>query len=186
MSQIIKPSSSGGSVPSNVATSYVTDNGTAVPDANILIIHALDSIENNDNGIIAKGGVAGTGTANEVDIVLTNRQTATVTTSNATPTTVLTFVMGATPGVYFIEGDVIAYDITDTAGAGYAFTSADRTTGVAGTEIATQFEDIFEEAAMATADIDVTVSGNNVLVNVTGIAGKTIDWNCFITYRFVS
>lgn len=185
MSQIYKSSSSGG-VPSNVATSYVTDNGTAVPLANVLIIHALDSTENNDNGIIAKGGVAGTGTSNEVDIVLTNRQTATVTTVDATPTTVLTFAMGATPGIYFIEGDVLAFDITDTAGAGYAFTSADRTTGAAGTEIATQFEDIFEEAAMANADIDVTVSANNVVVNVTGIAGKTIDWNCYITFRFVS
>lgn len=182
MSQIYKAASS----TPIVATSYVTDNGTAVPAANILIIHGVDSTENNDNGIIAKGGVVGTGVANEVDIVLTNRQTATISTANATPTTILTFALGATPGVFFIEGNVVAFNSTDTAGASYSFVTGARTTGAAGTEIATQFEDIFEEAAMATADINVSVSANNLLVVVTGIAAKTIDWNCYLTYRFVS
>lgn len=182
MSQIYK-SAAGSPV---VATSYETDNGTAVPAANTLIIHGIDSVENNDNGITVKGGVVGTGVANEVDVVLTNRQTATVSTADNSVTTILTFALGATPGVFFIEGNVVAFDITDSAGASYSFVTGARTTGAAGTEIATQFEDIFEEAAMATADINVLVSANNLLVTVQGITAKSIDWNCYLTYRFVS
>lgn len=186
MSQAGIINTSSGPVPPSVPTSFVTQNGTAVPLANILIVHGIQSNENNDNGITAKGGVVGTGTSNEVDIVLTNRQTGTATTTNATPTVVLTFALGSTPGVYTIEGNLIAFDITDTAGASYSFTSGVRTSGVSGTEIGTEFKDLFEEPAMATADFTITVSGNNLIVTLLGIAGKTIDWNCYITYRFIS
>jgi len=179
-------STSSGPVPPAVPTSFVTQNGTAVPAANILIVNAFDSTENNDNGIISKGGVVGTGTANEVDIVLTNRGTGSVTTSDATLTTIATFSLGATPGVYFIDGDFIGFDITDTAGAGYGFSSAFRTTGAAATEISTEFKDLFEEAAMAASDIFVAASGNNIVFQVQGIAAKTINWSCLFTFRFVS
>ncbi len=186
MSQAGINNTSSGPVPPSVATSYVTDNGTAVPAANILIVHGTQSVENNDSGIIAKGGVVGTGTSNEVDVVLTNRQTGIVTTANATPTTILTFTLGATPAVYSIEGNLVAFDITDAAGASYNFTSGVRTTGVAATEIGTEYKDLFEEAAMSTADLTVSASGNTLVIQVIGIAGKTIDWNCYLTYRIVS
>ncbi len=188
MSQIYKPLTSSGPIPPSIATSYVTDNGTAVPAANILLINGKDSTENNDNGIITKGGVVGTGTSNEVDVVITNRATGTATTTDATPTTSLTFSL-ATPGsdgVFFIEGFVVAYDITDTAGGSYSFVSGARTTAGVGIEIGTEFKDVLEEAAMATADFSVSVSGNNFIITVVGIAGKTIHWNCYLTYRFVS
>lgn len=186
MSQAGIINTNSGPVPPEVATSYETQDGTAVPLANILIINGFDSSENNDNGIITKGGVVGTGTQNEVDVVLTNRATGQVTTTDATPTAALTFGLGAVAGVYFIEGYITAFDKTDVAGGAYSFVSGARTTGVAGTEIGTEFKDVLEEAAMAGADFDVSVSGNNFLITVTGIAAKTIDWNCYITFRFVS
>lgn len=173
-------------LPPSVPTSFQTQNGTAVPLANVLIVNGFDSTENNDNGIITKGGVVGTGTSNEVDVVLTNRATGAVTTVDATPTTSLTFNLGTTPGVFFIEGFVVAFDVTDVAGGAYSFVSGARTTGVAGIEIGTEFKDVLEEVAMTTADFNVSVSGNNFLITVIGIAGKTIDWNCYLTYRFVS
>ena len=185
MSQIYKSLISG-PVPPSVATSYVTQKGTAVPSANTLIVFGEQSTENNNSGIIVKGGVVGTGTSNEVDVVLTNRVTGQITTSDATPTTIITLDMGLSAGVMCLQGTVEAYDITDTAGAVYSFTSGLRTTGGAGIEIATQSEGIFVETSMATATIDINASGNNVVVIVTGIAGKTINWDAFFTYRFVS
>jgi hypothetical protein len=109
-----------------------------------------------------------------------------VTTVDDTPTTIITFPLGAVPRTYTITGAITAFDVTDTAGAGYSFSGAYRTTGVAGTEINTQTGDIFEEAAMAAAGFDLLVVGNNLIVQVTGIGvglgGKTINW--FAEFRF--
>jgi hypothetical protein len=163
-----------------VPEQFTTDSGIAVPVANNLNIFGIDSIANNDNGISTSGSGA------TVNIILTNRSTGTVTTANATPTTALTFALGATPGVYFFEGNVVAFDTTDTAGGAYSFVSGFRTTGAAATEISTEFKDVFEEAAMATADFSIAASANNFVLTVTGIAAKTIDWNVYLTYRFVS
>lgn len=185
MSQVYKSLISG-PVPPTVPTSFITQNGTGVPAANILLVNGFDSIENNDNGIITKGGVVGTGTSNEVDIILTNRGTGQVSTANATPTTLFTFNLSATPGVYYIDGDIIAFNTTDTAGGSYNFVSGIRSTGAAAIEISTEFKDVFEEVAMTTCDFNINVSGNSVIVQVIGIAGKTINWNTYLTYRFVS
>lgn len=180
MSQAGILTTTAGPVPPTVPTSFVTNSGTAVPAANILNVLAQDSTSNDDNGI------TDTGSGNTVTMLLTNRATGTISTADGSLTTVLTFPMGATPGVYFIEGNIVAFNTTDTAGGAYAFTSAVRSTGAAGTEIGTEFKDLFEEVAMAASDIFVSASGNNILLQVQGVAGKAIDWNAFLTYRFVS
>lgn len=181
MSQIYKSSASG-PVPPTVATTYVTDvNSPAVPAANILDVFGGDTSVNNNFGIRTDGSSG----SNVLTIQLTNRVRGTVTTNNATPTTAVSFALGATPGVYEINGSVAAFDLTDVAGASYGFTSGIRSTGAAAIEIGTQFSTNFEEVAMTNADIDVTVSGNNVIIQVTGIAATTIDWDVLFTYRFV-
>lgn len=168
-------------IPPTVATTFTTDDGNhATVSANNINISTADAATNFDNGIHS---VSGTDT---VTIQLTNRQTATVTTTDATPTTLLTFPMGAVPGVYCIEGNVVAFDATDVAGGAYTFVSAMRTTGAAGVEISSEFKDAFEEAAMTNSDIALSAVGNNCVVTCTGIAGKTIRWNAFLTFRFVS
>lgn len=164
----------------SVPTTFVTNSGNAVPVANTLNILATDATTNNDNGILT------TGAGSTVTIVLSNRQTATVTTTDATLTTALTFALSGTPGVYFIDGNITAFDVTDTAGGVYNFASGVRSDGVTATEIGVEFKDSFEEAAMATSDVFVTTSGNNSIIQVQGIAGKTINWNVVLNYRFVS
>ncbi len=162
-----------------VPTQFTTDNGIAVPVANNINIFTSQTNTDNNNGIES------TGSGDTVTILLTNRITATITTTDATPTTLTSLSLGATPGVYIVEGDLTAYDVTDLAGGSYTFVAAAITTGLAGTEIGVENKNVFEQAAMATADFNVGVSGNDAFIQVIGIAGKTIHWNCLFTYRFV-
>lgn len=182
MSQIYK-SSATAPVPPTVATSYVTDvNSPAVPALNILDVFGNDTTDDNAFGIRTDGSSG----SNILTIQLTNRVRGTIATNNATPTAIITFPLSVTPGVYEFGGSVAAFDVTDTAGASYSFTSGVRSTGAAAIEIGTQFTTNFEEAAMATADIDVTTSGNSIVIQVTGIAATLIHWDALFTYRFIS
>lgn len=171
-----------GSLPPSVPTSFVTDvNSPSVPIANIENVIGGATSANNNNGIRTDGSSG----SNTLTIQLTNRISGTITTANATPTTIISFPLGATPGVYTFTGDITAYDLTDTAGASYGIVSGIRTTGAAAIEIGSQFDTNFEELAMINADVDVTVSGNNVIFQVTGIAATNIDWDALFNYRFV-
>src|SRR6187402_447550 len=173
MSQISSSNSGGGGVlPPTVATSYVTQNGTAVPAANVLIVNANDSTENNANGIITKGGVVGTGTANEVDIIITNRIAGTVTTTDATPTAIITFPLTVT-GTYAIECRIAGYNTTGTLGAGYSLFGTARFDGANANLVGTPDKITNEEGGMSAANITMTVSGVNVLINAVGYAAQT-------------
>lgn len=181
MSQIYKNSGSG-PTPPEVATSYVTDiNSPAVPAANILNVIGGYTSTNNLNLIQTDGSSGG----DTLTIQLTNTLQGFISTMDATPTNIITFNLGATPGIYSFAGNVEGFNTTDIAGGTYFLKIAVRTTGAAGVIIGTDFSDFFEEAAMATADAIATVVGNNLLVQVTGIAATAIDWRALINYRFV-
>lgn len=180
MSQFFVNSSGVSPPPPSVPTSFPTDSGTATPAANVLNIFTGETNVNNDNGIRSIGS------GNTVTIQLTNRITGTVTTNDATPTTLVSLSLGATPGVYIVEGDVTAYDVTDAAGASYTFVGAATTDGATATEIGVENKNVFEQAAMTTADFSLGVTGNTAFIQVIGIAGKTIHWNAMFTYRFIS
>lgn len=182
MSQIYK-SPAAGPVPPSVPTSFVTQDGTAVPALNILLVNGFDSSENNDNGIITKGGVIGTGTSNEMDIVLTNRITGTATTTDAATTQNLyTFPLGATPATYLLEVQVIGYNATDALSAGYTSSRVLKTDGITATLINTSLGIVAEEGAMTGVLVANGVSGNNATLDVNGLIGKTIRWSALTTY----
>ncbi len=183
MSQIYK-SLAAGPVPPSVPTSFVTDvNSPAVPAANILDVFGGFTSTNNINLIQTDGSSGG----NVLTIQLTNIAQGFAGTNDGATHTIITFPLGATPGTYKFNGNVEAYDTTDLAGAAFEYQAAVRTTGAAGNFIGGSviYEDAFKEVAMATADINVTIVGNNLLVQVIGIAGKNIDWRAILTYRFV-
>lgn len=166
MSQIWKPVESSPSV----ATSYVTDSGTATPAANILNVLGSDSTAYNANGIST------TGSGNTVTAVLSNRVQGTTSTVGAVTGDVITFAMGATPGTFRFDVQVCGFESTTPAGAGYGLEICARTTGAAATLIDVDVNPQ-EEAALSACSCTAVVSANNVIVRVTGAAGLTINWS---------
>lgn len=184
MSNINKRGSGGGVLPPTVATSYVTQNGTAVPAANVLIVNGFDSSENNVNGIITKGGVAGTGTANELDVIVTNRLQGTVTTVGLTTSPIITFTPTVI-GSYTIECRISAYNTTSSLGAGYSLFGTARFDGVNSNLCGTVDRIVNEEGAMSSANATFTVSGADIIISAVGYAAQTINWSAVGLYTFV-
>lgn len=172
-----------GSLPPSVPTSFVTDNGTVIPALNIVNVNGASSSTSNDNGITVIANPAGSN--NEV-IQLTNRVSGTVSTANATPTILTSFALGATPAVYNFDIQIVGYDLTDLAGVGYFISGSVRTTGAAASLVGTPDKITNEEAATITCDANLVVSGNNAIVEVTGINAKNINWKALSQYIFVS
>jgi hypothetical protein len=108
-----------------------------------------------------------------------------VTTNNAVATDCIVFPLGVVAGTYVLDGRITAFNTTDVSGGSYFFSAGVRTTGAAGIIIGTSFGAAFEEVSMAPADFDIIVSGNNLVIQVIGIAGKTINWSTEFEYQFV-
>lgn len=185
MSQIYKTVAS---TPS-VSTSFQTQDGTAVPAANILIVNAYDTTENNVNGIETKGNTnggnpPGTGATNEVDVYLTNRLQGITSTSGAATGTIITFTPSVV-GTYSIEYRIAVYNETSTLGAGYSLFGAVRFDGLNSTICDTFDEIVNEEGAMTALDILVTVSGADIRLQGTGYLGQEINWSAVGIYTFI-
>lgn len=180
MSQIYK--SATGSTPS-IPTSFQTQDGTAVPLANVLIVNGEFSEENNNNGIITKGGVVGTGTSNEVDVVITNRLQGTVTTVGLVTSPIITFTPTVI-GSYTIECRIAAYNTTSLIGAGYSLFGTARYDGANSNLCGTVDRIVNEEGAMSSANATFTVSGADIVVSGVGYAGQNILWSAVALYTF--
>jgi hypothetical protein len=185
MSQIFIPSSSQPPPPS-VATSYQTQNGTAVPAANILLVNGSESTENNNNGIISKGGVAGTGTANEVDLVLTNRANVSATTTGAATQTVTLFTPTASTSVSF-RCLVVGFDSANNICIGGEQIGVVRVDAL-GVVTVVGTNDTFDEAdaAIVAADWNVVSSSPTISMEFVGVAAHTISWRALFEYLQVS
>jgi hypothetical protein len=173
LSQIIKNSTSGGSIPPTVPESFVTDDGTAIPVANVLNIKGGTTTEDNHNGIQTVANPHG---SNNLVVELTNRGVGTVTTTDATPTTSFSFPLDATPGLYTFQGYFSGFIPASNAGGSYFFDTSIKTNGTTATEIGTNYTTILEDPAMANSDINVTTSGNNAIFEVIGTAATAINW----------
>ena len=166
-------------IPPTVPTSFTTDSGIAIPAANNLNIITSDTVANNDNGI------TDTGSGSTVTIFATNRQTGTVTTTDATLTTIITFSMGATPATFYIYGNIQAFNASTPSSGAYSFSGGYRTDGATATELGVEFHDEFEDVVLVSSDVFLNTSGNNVLLQVQGVAGLSLNWNALVEYRKV-
>lgn len=183
MSQAGIINTTSGPVPPTVATSYVTDvNSPAIPAANVLNVLGGSTSSNDVDGIRTDGSSG----SNTLAVQLTNRIQATVTTTDATLTTIATFPLGATPGVYTMEGKYSGFIPALNRGGSYFCDASARTDGATATEIGSDIDTIFEDVAMVSSDVFFTVSANNVLIQVQGIAATTINWRVLFDYTLVT
>jgi hypothetical protein len=187
MSQIIKPGTGGGPPPP-LTISFVTDvNSPSNP---------LASIENIFGGFVTTDVADGIQTdgssgSNTLTVELTNRVRGAGTTMGATTITVVTLPLGTTPGTFVFDANFSAYTASSTpptpapAGAGYAVFGSVRTDGTTAFLVGTPDKIKNEDPAFTTCSADIAVSGNNMLLTVTGTAtpsSLTIDWVVVATY----
>lgn len=178
MSQAGINNTSSGPVPPTVPTTFVTDvNSPAIPAANILNVLGNDTTSNNVNGIQTDGSSG----SNTLTVQLTNRIQGVITTNGAATQTIFTFDLGATPASYMFEVNLTGFDTVTPTGTSYWFIAGARTNGITATVYGTN-EDFIEDAALAASDVNMTASGNNVLMTVTGVAGVNLNWNAVALY----
>lgn len=122
-------------------------------------------------------GIYATTVANAATVILSNRVTGTGSTVGATTADLITFALGATPGVFTLETSVSGFETTTPAGCGYNIFGTVRTTGAAATLVGTPDKIVNEEAALTLCDVNMVVSGNNVIIRATGTVGLTSGWN---------
>lgn len=180
MSQAGLLTSGGAVIPGDVAIDYVTDFGIAVPAANILNVPGGTTSDNNVNRIQT------TGSGNTLTVEITNHLTGSLTTSGAVTSNIITFPLGVTPGTYTFDCDVVAFESTNPAGAGYNIWGTIRTTGAAAIIVGIPDKIVNEDAALILSDVSLTVSGNSMILQVSGIAGLNINWESDVTYTKVN
>jgi len=182
MSQIFKDGATG-PVPPSVPQQFTADDATiAIPVANNLNVFSQDTIDNNDNGI--QTTVIANGSANFY-IELTNRLKGTGSATDSGVANLITFDLGASVAVYRFEFKVAGRDTVTGDGVGYTIDASAKTDGAASTIIKTPFIDADEDNSLVGALIDVIASGNNIIVQATGVAVQTITYNAVGTYTVV-
>jgi len=188
MSQIYRSKVSSSDLPPDVPTEFDTQNGNAVPAANILIISATGTEENNTDGIQTVGGGVDSTASNEVQIQLTNRIYGTATSTNASNADIITFALSASPAVYRFSIDVAGRGTAGSfvgEGVGYTLFGGAKTDGATATVIQTAFSDNDEDADLKDATIEFIASGNSVILRAVGISGETISYAAVGSYLVI-
>lgn len=177
MSQIYKSMASG-PVPPDVPTTFVTDSGNAVPVANILNVLGNDTISNDTDGITT------TGAANTLTILLTNRISVTVTTSDGGGQTQTVNLMTPSNNTSIsFRFLVTGYDSASNETAGGELIGLARAAG--GTLSVIGTNDTFDEsdAGLNAVDWDVVDTASPILqATFTGVAGRSIVWRGLFEY----
>lgn len=178
MSQIYTSTESSPAVP----TSFVTDDGTAIPVANTLNLLARDTTDNDVDGIRTKADPAG---SDNLYVELTNRVYGTASVTGAVTGDLITYDLGASAAVYRFHLHIAGRDTATGDGVGYSIFGSIRTDGATATVIDTAFQDADEDASLNAAQISFIASGNNIVLRVTGVAGQTISYAAYGYYIVV-
>jgi len=173
MSQIIKPLTSTGPIPPIIPTSFVTDDGTAIPAANILNVFGGSGVTT----------YADPNLSNNLYVQVQNSFTDQAQTIGAT-TADITTVPLTVAGTYTFESRVAAWESTGPNGAGFSINGVVRSDGVTATLVGDSDGFTHQDVALNNTDVNLVVSGNNAIIRVLGEAGLTVNWGAFTVYVF--
>lgn len=171
---------SSGNLPPEVATSYVTDDGTAIPAASVLNVNGLDSTENNANGILTR---ANPNLSDNLEIILTNRITVTATTSDgAGQTQAVTVLTPSNASGIAFKAYFIGYDSSNDEAAGGSQEGIARKS--AGTAVIIGINDSSDQsdAGLSAVDWNIIATGGDLQAEFVGVAGRTINWTATFIY----
>ena len=130
--------------------------------------------------LVGAGGVVVTGNPATNTLTITaagGNISGSVITVGAVTGDAITFPLAAVVKVYSFEVRVVGYNGAGSAGCVYKLIGGCKTNGVAGTLIGSVDQTINEDAVLVVADATVVMSGNNLVVRVTGAPGLTINWS---------
>ena len=102
--------------------------------------------------------------------------TGTATSSDGSTENIITVDLGDSGKVYRFYFMVTGRDTGTGEGVGYHVFASARTDGATATVIETEFVDADEDDSLNSAEIDFTVSGNNMILQITGVGGETISY----------
>ena len=171
MSQIYKTTTA--TIGPTVPTQFTTDNGTAIPAANNLNVLGGSGISTyadpnlSDNLYIkVKNSVTDTGQT-------VGLQTITLSTIDC-----------STVGTYFLTTQLSAFESSGPAGAGgQLYTSVISSGGVVA--VLDDTDSIaHRSASLIDINYEIVASGTDALLQVTGVAGLTIDWGAITIYVY--
>lgn len=180
-----------GELPPAVPTSFVTDQavngvvtepGLVIPVANQVFVVGNSSEENAANGIVTQ---AVPNDSENLEITLTNRIQSNNETIDPTQTVQLVNFTLPAQGTYSFNSVISAYNLTDNLGASYTVFVGIRSTSSTAFKLGLEDKVVNEEVGMTTCDVAASVSGNNFILSVTGIAGKAIRWQSLTTYQYM-
>lgn len=170
---------SGSTPPPPGELTIVTDDGTAMSVGGIINFNAEYSSEDNVNRIVTR---VDPNLSNNVLAVLTNMLRGTGTTVNNGTADLVTFPLGATPSVFRFWFHIVGL-ANNGDGVGYLLEGSVKTDGATATIIQTQFLDDDEDNSLEPeCEMNIVVSGNNVIVRATGQTGFTISYTCLGQY----
>lgn len=167
MSQIYKSVSSTPAVP----TVFTEDVGSATPAANNL-------------NIFGGSGISTSGSGDTVTISLSNSGEATGQTVGAVTDNITCVNVGAIAATFSFTMHIAGFvdaGANPGDGLGVFISGVVRTDGATATLIGSGNVYTFEDTSVSGASVALSVSGNSLICDVTGVAGETINW-AILTY----